>query len=713
MGCAWLLSSPPGTAPDDSFHFSNVWCPEGVNGIKCEESSDGDRMVPNSFVETSPWWKVSGALPGPPAMPHYPDLQYSVMRLFASDDVYQSVVLMRFVNLLLALFMISTSFLLVGKEGRFSVLLTWLITPMAYGFFLIASNHPMSWYLVGAGTLWTFIYGAIVSTSRNRRMWCLLFAVLAFVMTVGSRPEGQLVAVLVVVASSLVGFGSRDGLGSRLISRRVLTSRSGIVGLVGVPAAAVLGILLLGSQFTTGVYRDSLERMSNLRDLLDTPEVYFKAIANSVGSFEAPVTGINSVPAGLAVAACIGLGMKKMWRAKSLALLAVTAAMIVAPQLIVVDARGPVFSPSRYFVVFMLLFIGLMLLMPNGSPNPSLSRGEVVLIGGAATFAHSLSLHSVLGPNGAINRGDWEFNLNQNLKWWWSIGPSPMTIWIVGSVAFSAALFLVLREYGDHSTPWSRKWRTAVIGLSVASLVPVVVVLEGSFYRPPLSERPSVGLSRPVEWTLSMEVSRPREVVELSTETTFLVLRVINGQVERLKNGDSSFPISVGLFADTWSDIAAGTERARIVISSDQRVLNLEGTAWKGVRMVGMESGYSVLVPMWSSDDVGSLIKEIGKSSVRLEIEVDVPRCQPRESLLKCPFADFVGADLSRDDFERADLRGADFSDVNLSEAKLNGTDFSGALLDNADMSRAYMVGVDLSESSQQGVKFEGAIWTR
>lgn len=712
VGSAWLLSNAPGSQPDDIFHFSNIWCPEGVSGVRCDEPPQGLRLVPDSFVEGSPWWEATRQLPALGRSAKYPDTQYAVMRLFASDDVYQSVIFMRIFNLVLALSMISASFLLVGKEGRFSALLTWLITPMAYGFFLIASNHPMSWYLVGAGTLWTFIYGAIVSTSRNRRLWCLAFAVLAFVMTVGSRPEGQLVAALVVVASLLVGFGSRYGSGSRLSPRRVLMSRTGIAVLVGAPAAAVLGILLLGSQFTTGVVRDSVGRLGNLRDLLDTPEIYFKAIANSVGSFEAPVTGINSVPAGLAVAACIGLGMRKMWRAKSLALLVVTAAMIVAPQLIVVDARGPVFSPSRYFVVFMLLFIGLMLLMPKSSPNPSLSQGEVVLVGGAATFAHSLSLHSVLGPNGAINRGDWEFNLNQNLKWWWSIAPSPMTLWIVGSLAFGGALFVALREFSESKPDQHGKKRTILWGVLVAAAVPLLVVLESGFYRPPLSERPAISSSRPVEWIFSLTVSSPREVTELSSISPALLFQVVDVTVGRTKNDEVVPSVSIGVLADTWADISSGVKAVRVVGSQGEESDLAPSGDWSSSKILETEFGYAVVTSRRSNLSIP--LKNLDADEiVRLEIRLEVPPCPHRESILKCPFTDFSGTDLSRDDFERANLRGADLRGVDFTEAKLNGTDFSGALLDNADMSRAYMVGVDLSESSQQGVKFEGAIWTR
>lgn len=713
VGCAWLLSNPPGARPDDTFHFSNVWCPEGVNGIGCEQRPDGSRSVPNSFVEGSPWWEATKVMSGPPIMKQYPDLQYSAMRVFASDNVYQSVVIMRFVNLLLALLMISAAFVLVGKEGRLSVSLTWLVVPMAHGFFLIASNHPMSWYLVGAGTLWAFVYGSFNATSRVQQIGCVFFVIVAATMTIGSRPEGRLVTVLVFFASIIVAISARYRVTLSALTRVRINRVMLAVGSVGVLSGIAIALVLLRNQFTSNILKESLGRIGSLHDLLETPEIFFHAVTVSVGSFEAPESGLNSVPAGVAVAACMVVGVRKLWTGKLISLLAVVAAMVVAPQMVIVDERGAVFSPSRYFVVFMLILLGLLLLMPKDSPNPRLSRGEVILIGGFATLAHSLSLHSVLGPNGAINRDAWELNLNQNLKWWWSIGPSPMTIWIMGSLAFSFAAFFVLGEFSDRQGSQSKKRIALLAGVVLTLLVPLTTVLERNFYRPPLSERPAINLSRPVEWGFSFALATPQEVVEVSSVTRSLAFQVISEAVERTTKGEDAPPISIGMLAETWMDISSEVKVFRLVRSDGaQKILPIRDS-WTTMRIVDQSSGFALLVQSESPGFVSDVAQFFDGGNVRLEIRIEVPQCPHRESILTCPFSDFSGADLSRNDFERADLRGADLRGVNFTEAKLNGTDLSGAILDDVNFTRAYMVGVDLSETSQPGVKLDGAIWTR
>jgi hypothetical protein len=37
------------------------------------------------------------------------------------------------------------------------------------------------------------------------------------------------------------------------------------------------------------------------------------------------------------------------------------------------------------------------------------------------------------------------WNLNKNAEWWWTVGPSPMTIWMLGTIAFGLTATLVLQ----------------------------------------------------------------------------------------------------------------------------------------------------------------------------------------------------------------------------------------------------------------------------
>ena len=71
---------------------------------------------------------------------------------------------------------------------------------------------------------------------------------------------------------------------------------------------------------------------------------------------------------------------------------------------------------------------------------------QLVLVGVTLAFAQSFALYInirryVTGA-GSVNP-----NLDSGAVWWWS-GPvvSPMTLWFIGSAAFTALLFVLLRE---------------------------------------------------------------------------------------------------------------------------------------------------------------------------------------------------------------------------------------------------------------------------
>ncbi len=714
-GTAWLLSNPPGAQPDDTFHFANIWCPDGVNGFRCETLPDGSRLIPDNLVEGSPWWETSSVLPAIGEQSQYPRLQYSVMRFLASDDVYKSVLLMRFVNLFIALSLIVAAFLLIGSGGKLAVAVTWLTVPIAQGYFLVASNHPISWYYVGIGTLWAFVIGAVRAESWRRRLFSCLFAVVAGVMAAGSRPEGQLMVGFSVVIALLCSLGENSVVQQmryQLIPKRETSLRWLIVS-VSVVSLVILSFRL-GSNFTSEMVNRIPTAFSELEKILDTPKIYFNSVSSSVGVAEAPTPGIQTVPAGLAVGFVMFMGLRKMWLSKAVAILLALAAMSVAPQLIVVDERGPMFSPSRYFVAFMLVLVGLMLLRPKGSEEREISTSEQVVLIVPTTLAFSFALHGAINPAGVINPEIWDIDLNQNLKWWWSLAPSPMTVWLVGTLCFGVAQYFVLRMFRMSIRNLNPVFYISGLGVLLLASIIQISANENSFSRPPLSVRPALDSSKPVTWTFLMPFMNPRIDLDSATTSRFLVMDLIDNHVRRIKNGDSSQGLSAELLKVTWSDLESGILGVTIKGLNDGD-LNASALAdWSEWQLVQGER-LRLKVPLTS---FGKSSLKIPKSSIdgrlmELQIRVRVGQCPRSESLLKCPFADFAGSDLSQNDFERADLRGVDFTGADFTEAKLNGADLSGAILDGADLGNAYLVGIDLSETSQINLRLDGAIWTR
>lgn len=60
------------------------------------------------------------------------------------------------------------------------------------------------------------------------------------------------------------------------------------------------------------------------------------------------------------------------------------------------------------------------------------------------TIAHAVALHTNIRRYTTGLRLDVYLDLNREVDWWWAHGPSPMTTWIIGSLAFGVLAVLVL-----------------------------------------------------------------------------------------------------------------------------------------------------------------------------------------------------------------------------------------------------------------------------
>ena len=109
-------------------------------------------------------------------------------------------------------------------------------------------------------------------------------------------------------------------------------------------------------------------------------------------------------------------------------------------------SMGAIGSGSRYVMAIYLVSLATFSASAVSGRkliNFQFSKSSLVTIFLAISLAQSLSLHqSIRRYVTGTNIAGW--NLNKGAQWWWTYGPSPMSIWLIGSVAFGVALFIVL-----------------------------------------------------------------------------------------------------------------------------------------------------------------------------------------------------------------------------------------------------------------------------
>lgn len=259
-----------------------------------------------------------------------------------------------------------------------------------------------------------------------------------------------------------------------------------------------------------------------------------------------------------------------------------------------------------------------------------------------------------------------------------------------------------------------RSVRFLVVAVICAAIAFVVVRTESGFNRPPLSARPQVWLSNPVDWRFETAADRAEIFRSPSPRQMKLSITGFAESTTRAKEGGATpvkYPIQTQILFSTLQELdlrgavftVTGIDNEGAPSSLDLRAsrVNLDGDR------------------IWLDDAsaVGTLSNRVTEgvtlSQVVFSARISVDTCELRESRQVCPLADFAGADLSRGDFELAVLRGADFTGATLKGSKLGGADLSGAILENVDLANSWLVGVDIDEAFMENVDFSNASWTR
>lgn len=466
---AWAFASPIGSSPDDDYHLTSSWCAGLAAGELCEPgAADDERVVPEALDDIACYaydpqksaacqgqefdWATSetvetgrGNFSG-----EYPPVYYAATGLLAGGDIQVSALLMRLLSV--GLFVgLSAALWSLLPERRTTLVWAWLATMVPLGAFLLASNNPSSWAIIGVGSSWLALLGYVESTGRRRIGLGAVFVV-ATLAAAGSRGDAALYAGLAIavvfvltvtptwryaklavlpfimavvalvlfltsrqVASGLQGFGS-GGAGSGAGSGE----GGGLEAVITGPALLAYNVLNLPSLWAGLLTEGGLGWLD-----VQMPSLVSFAV---VGVF--------------LVLAFVGLA--RVERRRAIALLLVGAVLVALP-LYVLQAGGDRVGQQvqpRYLLPLIVLFAGLLLLSRTDAPA-RVTRLQGWLIGAALAGAHFVALHLTMrryitGIDGA------GFDLGAGAEWWWAGPVGPNAVWLLGSLAFALLVSLAV-----------------------------------------------------------------------------------------------------------------------------------------------------------------------------------------------------------------------------------------------------------------------------
>lgn len=464
---AWTLASPMGSSPDDDYHLTSIWCGNPLNTDACQPGAEpGSRVVPETVLE-SPCYAQQPELGAVCQeqlsfeqddtvtttrgnfVGQYPPIYYAVQSLFVGPDILASVYAMRVFNVLLFVGLTTALAFLLPRARRPALIGGWLITTVPLGAFLLASNNPSGWALIGTGSAFMALLGYFETTGRRRIALGALFAV-ATIMAAGARTDA---ALYTVIAS---------GIAMWMTFRREKTYL--LLGILPVVLAVIAVVLYATSGQAavsdTGLGSGGLQPDTPTKghaptdpfgllayNLLQVPLLWVGVFGQwALGWLDTSVPAVVWVGSAGAFAAVAFAGLvQNTWR-KAVAVVGLAVVLWLLPTYVLVRGGNIVGEnvQPRYLLPLILL-LGMLVLLPAGQRLLRLSWLQLAIVGAALVTANAFALHSdirryVTGVDVAA------VNLDSGAEWWWSGAPSPMTTWVLGSLAYAGLLAVLGRE---------------------------------------------------------------------------------------------------------------------------------------------------------------------------------------------------------------------------------------------------------------------------
>lgn len=454
---SWAFASPVGASPDDDYHLASIWCANGARADLCTpdlELKNFQLVLPG--LMTAPCYvadeSASGACQEWTAHPvpnvaadhgnwigAYPPVYYAVMNVFASTDIQVSALIMRMVNIVLFLALTTVLAVLLPTRLRVPLIAGWMITVVPLGVYLIASNNPGAWGVIGVGGAWLSALGWFRSTGR--RFWALgaITAVSVF-MAAGARTDGAVYSILGLGIASFLSFERSRAFGLRLLLPVALA-------IMAVLFYVTSGYSDVATGGLNGGIPDSAARnpWSVLAfNLISIPQLWTGVFGSwGLGWKMETWPGFAMVEFATLVVfiGLASLGIREMYRRKAIMLGALILTLYVLPVYVLTVGLSVVSEnvQPRYLLPLVVILGGLLLLREGPEP---LRPGPWHLIPAMVLLAVANSIALYTNLRRYVTGFDvQQLSLDKGAEWWWTGFPiGPTALWVIGSAAFAATV---------------------------------------------------------------------------------------------------------------------------------------------------------------------------------------------------------------------------------------------------------------------------------
>lgn len=477
----WGNSSPVGSAPDDDFHMTSIYCPPPLATSGCQTYYDTeDEMLgvyapelvadPNCYAFHP---RVTGACQERLSSTelvrttrvdqgNYPGPYYRFAHLFVTDNVASWVLALRDFNAALAVVLIGAAVLLTAPLLRPGLAWALACSVVPMGMSIIPSINPSSWAFSGLTAFWISTFAMARARTVRHRLLAGGVAMAGATVALVARNDSALYVVLGLAATAVLYVplpkrraASDGGQDAPTADDKASGRRELLWTIVPWAVVVVFSLALSVWSFTSATSSGGIQASAS-RLRRDPVGLLLYNIMESLqvpgGLLGMAALGWNDVrPPALVYMTAIGIaafvllsGLRSLsWR-KALALAGISGTLLILPLVMLQRAMAYVGDQvqPRYFLAILPLLAGVALLGRDGRRVLGFGRWQAVAAWGGLTMANSLTLWLYLHR---YTLGVYApFTLDEPVDWWWNVGPSPMAMWVIGSVAFAAATFVLV-----------------------------------------------------------------------------------------------------------------------------------------------------------------------------------------------------------------------------------------------------------------------------